>query len=273
MLNIANRNSSGSGRSRFAADSSPFSTNNTTSRPVIAAAAAARYNPVQSPRNNSREVEAALNSSGGILSSDYRRLNKSYDNLSSPLNSPSRIPTSSTTRERSNLFADTKPKKDDDFHGNLFGKQVTLNRTTSKRNRSDGLGAIWNPNSLHRDSKLSNYDLEDNYMERNGLRRDNQRGGFDSRFDDDYKYHDDNYDYGHNSRNRNNEERIARPVIDDDKSIIVNNEPIKRVDKSYLQHMKPKYKYRLSANVSGTKFEIGKQKIELKFSFVFQDYF
>ncbi len=93
----------------------------------------------------------------------------------------------------------------------------------------------------HETDRYNNNDTTDNYTNMTRHTKD---------------YRDGYYDDGGHHRIRHDD--------DDNRNVIVNNEPIqpRGINKSFLMKMKHKYKYRISANVAGTKFEIVKEAIE-----------
>jgi hypothetical protein len=101
-----------------------------------------------------------------------------------------------------------------------------------------------------------------------------------NQFDDEHlhqsrRHEDRHHNYDENSNHHNIDDDFNPPrrpghhqQNDEDRMVVVHNETNQQlqqprgVNKSYLMKMKRKYKYRVSANVAGTKFDIVKETLE-----------
>lgn len=151
----------------------------------------------------------------------------------------------------SDSFSRNVKKPSDDFYASLFG--TGLAGTADKR-PSDTLDSM-RPARRNYDDQ----DFRDTEALRHHRDEDDYRRARENRYNDDPR---DRY----NDNDRKNElkdyDRYNQPYRDDDNNVVVgDSEPqvvVQRgVNKSYLDKMKRKYKQKISANVSGTKFEIG----------------
>lgn len=150
----------------------------------------------------------------------------------------------------SDSFSRNVKKPSDDFYASLFGTSLA---GTDKRplDTQDNVRRRNYDDQDFRDTETRRHNRDDN---------DNEyRRSHENRYNDDPR---DRYNDNDRTNGLKDYDRYNQPYRDDDSNVVVgDSEPqvvVQRgVNKSYLDKMKRKYKQKISANVSGTKFEIG----------------
>ena len=138
------------------------------------------------------------------------------------------------------------------FYGNLFSANKPDNTT-----HGGSVGAGHDLNSILY-GHSNKYDT-DPFQVRSLESRDQSESYSQNHHQLHHSYQDhSSKPYDHHHHNQSNQDDRVRGPVDDDQNVVVGHDLARGVNKSYLLKMKHKYKKKISANVSGTKFEIGK---------------